>query len=106
MATKKTTKKTTRTTRTTRASASTSNVLRVCSYFALIISAFLFLFGGIFQGRLTGVLNLIGQLMLLVGIGIPAYDFTCGKHIAWRVIYWIALVVYVFGCVFGLIRGF
>lgn len=102
MATKKTTTKRT----TTRTVASTSSVLRTCSYFALVIAAFLFLFGGIFSGQLKSVLNLIGQLMLLVGIGFPAYDFTRGKHIAWRVIYWIALAVYVFGCIFGLIRTF
>ncbi len=101
MATKKTTTTTTR-----RTVSGKGWLLRASSYFALIIAAFMFLFGGIFSGAVKSVLNLIGQLFMLVGIGIPAYDYTRGKKSAWRIVYWIALAVYVFGCIFGLIRGF
>lgn len=104
MATQKRTTTTKRTTRTV--SSGKGSLLRACGYFALVISAFLFLFGGIFSGTVKSVFNLIGQLCILVGVGIPAYDFTRGKRIGWRVVYWIALIVYVFGCIFGLIRGF
>lgn len=31
---------------------------------------------------------------------------TRGKKIAWKVIYWVALAIYLFGCVFGIIRAF
>ena len=102
MATKKTTTTTTRRTTTT----GKGWLLRACSYFALVVAAFMFLFGGIFSGGAKSVLNLIGQLFMLVGIGIPAYDYTRGKKIAWRVVYWIALAIYVFGCVFGVIKAF
>ena len=100
-------KKTTRTTRV-RTVSEKGWLVRACAYFALIIAAFLFLFGGlgIFEGRIKGVLNLIGQIALVIGIGFPAYDFTRGRAQAWKWIFWIAFIVYVFGCVFGLIRGF
>ena len=100
MATKKTT------TTTARKSTGKGWLIRACSYFALIIAAFMFLFGGIFSGKVQSVLNLIGQLFMLIGIGIPAYDYTRGKKIAWKVIYWVALAIYLFGCVFGIIRAF
>lgn len=94
------------TTTTARKSTGKGWLIRACSYFALIIAAFMFLFGGIFSGKVQSVLNLIGQLFMLIGIGIPAYDYTRGKKIAWKVIYWVALAIYLFGCVFGIIRAF
>ena len=103
MATKKTT-----TTTTTRKRSSGSvtkyGILKGFSYFALVISAFIFLFGAIF-GQVGAVLNLIGKICMAIGISIPAYDYCGSKKTAWRVIFWIALAVYVFGCVFGLIHG-
>ncbi len=101
------TKKTTTTTTTTRRTVNGKSwLLRAASYFALVIAAFMFLFGGIFSGAAKSVLELIGKLFVLVGIGIPAYDYTRGKKTAWRVVYWIALAVYVFGCIFGIIKAF
>ena len=85
-------------------SVTKSGFLRGVSYFALVIAAFMFLFGAIF-GQVGAVLNLIGKILVLIGIGIPAYDYSRGKSTAWKVIYWIALAVYVFGCVFGLIKS-
>lgn len=82
-----------------------SSFLRAISYFALVIAAVVFLLGAIpALGAITGILNLVGQICLLIGIGIPAYNYTCGKKVAWRVIYWIALVVYLLGCVLGVIK--
>ena len=95
---------------TKRSSVSTSSVTRTCSYFALVIAAAIFLFSGLvgFLGLtallpLVSVFNLIGQICLVIGIAFPAYDFTAGKKKVWRLIFWIALVVYVFGCVFGIL---
>ncbi len=102
MATKKTTTTTTRRTTTT----GKGWLLRACSYFALVVAAFLFLFGKLFSGQVQSILDLIANLCMLVGIGIPAYDYTRGKKIAWRIIFWIALAVYVLGCVFGVIKAF
>lgn len=71
----------------------------------MVIAATMFLIGGIFSGAVASIINLIAKLFVLIGIGIPAYDYTRGKKTAWRVIYWIALVVYVLGCVFGVMGG-
>ena len=81
MATKKTT-----TTTTTKRTSGKSWLIRACSYFALVIAAFLFLLGGILNNSIT-------------------YDYTRGKHKAWKIVYWVALAVYIFGCIFGVIRG-
>ena len=97
------TKKTTTTTTTRRTVNGKSWLLRAASYFALIISAFMFLFGGIFSGTVRTVFTLIGQLCILIGIGIPAYDYTRGKKLAWRIVYWVALAVYILGCILGVI---
>ena len=101
MATKKTTKR-------TRASASSKGgFLRACSFIALVIAAGIFVLGGILNalklGGVVGILNLIGQICLLIGIGVPAYDYTCGKKTVWRIVYWIALLVYLLGCVLGVL---
>lgn len=85
-------------------SVTKSGFLRGVSYFALVIAAFMFLFGAIF-GQVGAVLNLIGKILVLIGIGVPAYEYSRGKSMAWKVIYWIALAVYVFGCVFGIIKA-
>ena len=110
MATKKT--KTTKTTKTTRAShTSTNGIIRACTYFALVIAAAIFLFSGLVRfldiaalTRLVSVFNLIGQICLVIGIAFPAYDFTCGKKRVWRVIFWVALAIYVLGCEFGVLQ--
>ena len=41
--------------------------------------------------------------LILIGIGIPAYDYTRGKKLAWRIVYWVALAVYILGCILGVI---
>ncbi len=104
MATKKTKKSTSRHT--------TSNgIIRACTYFALVIASAIFLFNGIVRAlditsltKIASAISLIGQICLVIGIGFPAYDYTIGKSKVWRVVFWIALVVYVFGCVFGVVR--
>lgn len=76
------TKKTTTTTTTHKRSSGTVTkygILKGCSYFALVIAATMFLIGGIFTGSVASIINLIAKLFVLIGIGIPAYDYTRGK---------------------------
>ena len=47
--------------------------------------------------------DLIAKLALLVAIAFPAYTFSRGLSIVWRVIFWIALVIYILGCVLGML---
>lgn len=97
--------------RKTTGTVSGNGIVRACTYFALVIAAAIFMFSGVVKildisalTRIVSTLNLIGQILLVIGIAFPAYDFTCGKKAVWRVIFWVALIVYVFGCVFGVIR--
>lgn len=97
-------------TKKTKTSLSTNELIRTCAYFALVIAAGIFLISGIFNafeiavlGMLLSVLNLIGKILLAIGLAIPAYDYTAGKPRAWRIVYWVALVVYLLGCVFGVL---
>ena len=77
--------------------------IKLCASIALIVSAFTFTFGGLFRGSVAGnILDLIAKLALLVAIGFPAYFYSRGLGKAWRIIFWIALVIYVAGCVLGM----
>lgn len=94
-----------------RTTSGTTNFVRGCAYVALLVAAFTFLFSGLIYSldislltRFVSVFNLIGQICLAIGIALPAYDFTRGKGKFWRVLFWIALIVYLLGCVFGVIR--
>ena len=90
--------------------SSNKNFVKLCAYVALFLSALLFLLGTvlskIFSPQVIGILDLIAKLSLLVGIAFPAYDYSRGLHKAWKIIYWVALFVYIFGCVFGIISVF
>lgn len=79
--------------------------IKLCAFIALLISAFLFVFGALFSGAVNSVLNLVAKLALLVAIAFPAYSFSRGCTKVWRIIFWIALVIYIAGCVLGLLDG-
>lgn len=80
--------------------------IKLCAFIALLISAFLFVFGSLFSGKVNSILNLIAKLALLVAIAFPAYAFSRGCNKVWRIIFWIALIIYIAGCVLGLLNGF
>lgn len=86
------------------------SLVRTCAYIALLIAAALFLFNGLMNlleisvsGKLLSAIRLIGNICLAVGIAFPAYDYTRGRKSVWRILFWIALIVYLLGCVFGVI---
>lgn len=90
--------------------ASNKNFVKFCAYVALLLSALMFLLGSVlsevFSPQVMSIINLIAKISLLIGIAAPAYEYSKGLHKAWRVIYWVALFVYIFGCVFGVISSF
>ncbi len=86
--------------------AARRSFVKLCAFFGLILAAFLFVFGGLFSGSAVGsILEIVGKLALLVAIAFPAYEYSRGMKKAWRIIFWIALVIYVLGCVLGLLTG-
>ena len=54
-------------------------------------------------GSIASWLNLIASIALLIGVAFPAWDYVKYKKKVWRIVYWVALAVYVFGVVFGVI---
>lgn len=79
--------------------------IKLCAFIALIISAFTFVFGGLFSGSLIGrILDLIAKIALLVAIAFPAYYYSRGCGKVWRIVFWVALVIYIAGCVLGVLN--
>ena len=91
------------------AKKSTKSLTSVCAFVGLIIAAGVFVVSGIFNalglfGAVVGILDLVGKIALFLAIAICAYQFVIGKTKGWKVVYWIALIVYAVGVVFGLIH--
>ncbi len=87
-----------------------NRVIRICAYFALLIAASIFLFSGLINwldwsglSKAVSILDIVGKILLIIGVALPAHEFTRGKRILWKILYWVALVIYVLGCVFGII---
>lgn len=84
------------------------SVLRALSYLGLVISALVFLVGGILKlcnlGQVASVLTQISSLLMLVAIAWPAWDF-CRSKAQWvRYLYFIALALYILGAIFGFLK--
>lgn len=102
---KKTTKKTTK--RTT----NRVDIVKVCAFWGIFIAALLFVARGILGlfdlggvgGTIMSIFDILGKLALLVAVAFPAYSYVRGKARVWQIIYWAALVIYIAGCVLGLI---
>lgn len=112
-------KKTTTTTTTT----SNRSLVNTCAFWAMTIAAFMYIFSGIINllvncvdsigaSKSAGALrtlvtigNFIGNIALIIAIALPAYYFVKGKNKNWRIVYWIALVVFAFGIVLGMLGG-
>lgn len=51
--------------------------------------------------QVANVLNLIKDLALLAALAIPAFYFTKGKPKWVKIVYWIVLVCFIVGAIFG-----
>lgn len=85
--------------------AAKRSFVKLCAYIALFLSALLFVVGGLLSGSVAGNwLNFIAKIALLIAVAFPAYDYSRGLNKVWRIIYWIALVIYIGGCVLGVLE--
>lgn len=80
------------------------------AYFALIIIGLLMLINGVLprigieiSGPAIGVLELIKNLFVLLTIGIVAYNYTLGKAKWVKVLYWIAVIIFIAANIFNFI---
>lgn len=91
------------------AKKSSKSLISTFAFAGLIIAAGVFLASGIFNflGILTGIisiLDLVGKIALFLVVAICAYQFVIGKTKGWKIVYWIALIVYAAGVVFGFLH--
>lgn len=91
------------------AKKSAKSMVSVFAFVGLVIAAGVFLASGIFNflGILTGIisiLDLVGKIALFLAIAICAYQYVNGKKKVWKIIYWIAIIVYAAGVVFGFLN--
>lgn len=49
------------------------------------------------SGTVISICNLLSMLGMLIGIGLAAWQYVRGKRKVWKVIYWVAMVLYVLG---------
>lgn len=94
-------------TQTRSESTSKFSIVKGSSFLALVITAFLFLTSGILRffglDSVVGALDLIGKIFLIIGIGIPAYGFVRYKSKNYKIVFWVALIVYIGGIILGII---
>ncbi len=101
---------------------STHSWTELCAFWAIVISGFAYLFGGIFKLVVSAIKNLsvhtaeilnniyyifefLGKVALIVAVAIPAWNFVRLRRTGWKVVYWIALVGFAFGAVLGMLSG-
>ncbi len=89
--------------------AARNDLIRICCYFALILAAVLIfvdnllpLVGVDVSGRLFGIIRLVKDIALLIGIVFGAFAFARSKGKAWQIVFWIALALYIASVILGL----
>lgn len=104
--------------------AEKKSITKFFAFWAMAISAIMYIFGGIINiiingikdlggtelgktlSSLSGVAVFFGNIALIIAIAVPAHGYVKGKKQGWKLFYWIALAVFVLGVVFGLVSSF
>ncbi len=107
-------------TKTTTTTTQRRDTVTFCAFWGLAISAVLYVTSGLIKfitsliknlspetasvlNKITGITSLLGSIAIVVAVALPAYGYVRGKKKGWKIFYWIALAVFVFGVVFGAI---
>lgn len=93
----------------------------ICAFWAIVISGFAYLFGGVVKflisviqslkasntaailNSIYNVITFLGNIALIVAVAIPAWQYVKGRSRAWKAVYWIALIGFALGAVLGLL---
>lgn len=82
-------------------------ILKTLSYVSLIIIALLVVITNLLpriglniNGPIVNLLSTVKDLFVLAVIGITAFDFTHGKENWVRILYWVAVAIFVVGIIF------
>ena len=86
-----------------------NDFVKFCSFWALVLAALLiFVYNVLPQiginitGKVFGILGLIKDVALLLGIAFGAYAYADSKGKGWRITFWIAIILYLGAAVFGI----
>ena len=82
------------------------NVLSFLSFFALLIVAILIFVNKLLPivginvgGSLFDILSTIKEVFILIVVGISAYSFVANKNKTWKIVFWVAILLFVAGVV-------
>ncbi len=85
---------------------SNKNILNLFSFIALIIVAVLIVINNLLPivgvnitGAFFSILNTIKEVLILIVVGISAYNFVAGKSKTYKIIYWIAIGLFIAGII-------
>ena len=85
---------------------SNKNILNLFCFIALIIIAILILINNLLplvgvnvSGPFFSALNTIKEILILIVVGLYAYYFVAGKSKTWKIIYWIAIALFIVGII-------
>ncbi len=82
-----------------------TTILRALSYIGMVVSALMVLVGGILNlcnlEEVSSILTKVASILMLIAIAWPAWDFCSGKPRWMKYLYFIALVLYILGAIFG-----
>ncbi len=104
-------KKTKTTKRTTTTTSGTNDIVKICAYWGLVISAIAAILNFVFRllckldinfsllSKIAGICSTVSQIALIVGIVIPAYRYCHGKKAVYRAFFWVAIIFIILGLV-------
>ena len=90
-------------------SSETGSTAKFCAFWGLVFSAAAgivsFLFWLLLKigvkiswgGTVISVCNLLSMLGMLVGVGLAAWMYVRGRSKGWKIVFWIAFLLYVLG---------
>lgn len=83
-------------------------VLGLCAYISLFLTAVCKFLGMFLEGStVLTCLDTIGDLFLIITVGLAAFPFQRNtKHIAWKVIYWVVIILALSGSIGRLVTIF
>ncbi len=82
------------------------NILNLLSFFALAIVAVLIIINNLFpmvgiviEGSFKNILSTVKDVFVLIVIGLCAYNFVAGKSKAWKIVFLVAVLLFVAGII-------
>lgn len=109
--------------RSTRVAREKTDLTKFCAFWGMAIASIMYICSGVINfsikliGKISpetesvlnqtvGIFQLLGNIAIIIAIALPAYGFVRGRGKGWKIFYWIALVIFALGVVFGMIARF